>query len=67
MIDDQNYANNILFMTLSLFETIEQKYFYSQPRPKQFKVYDSMDYSDWEIDVLKEQIRLKLILVKISI
>lgn len=64
---DQNYANSTLFMTLSDIEAIEQKYLHSQSRPKQFGMYDPIDYSHREIDVLKEQLRLKLILVKSSL
>jgi hypothetical protein len=63
---DQNFANNTLFMTLSDIETIEQKYL-QQRSPKQFGMYDPVDYSYREIDVLKEQLRLKLILVKSSL
>jgi hypothetical protein len=63
---DQNYANNTLFMTLSDIETIEQKYL-QQRAPKQFGMYDPCDYSHREIDVLKEQLRLKLGLVKSSL
>ena len=35
--------------------------------PKQFGMYDPVDYSDREIDVLKEQLRVKLFLVKGSL
>ena len=64
---DQNYANNTLFMTLIDIEAIEQKYLYPKPQPKQFGMYDPVDYSHREIEVLKEQLRLKLILVKSSL
>lgn len=64
---DQNFANNTLFMTLSDIEAIEQKYLYGSSKPKQFGMYDPVDYSHREIDVLKEQLRIKLFLVKSSI
>ena len=64
---DQNFANNTLFMTLSDIEAIEQKYLHSSPKPKQFGMYDPVDYSHREIDVLKEQLRIKLFLVKSSL
>ena len=64
---DQNFANDTLFKTLSAIEALEQKYLYSGSMPKQFGMYDSVDYSDREIDVLKEQLRIKLFLVKGSL
>jgi hypothetical protein len=66
-IVDQNFANNTLFMALSAIEALEQKYLYSGSMPKQFGMYDPVDYSDREIDVLKEQLRVKLFLVKGSL
>lgn len=63
---DQNFANNTLFMTLSDIEAIEQKYLHSSPKPKQFGMYDPVDYSHREVDVLKEQLRLKLFLTNTS-
>ena len=63
---DQKFANNTLFMTLSDIEAIEQKYLHSSPKPKQFGMYDPVDYSHREIDVLKEQLRLKLFLTNTS-
>lgn len=64
---DQNFANNTLFMALSVIEALEQKHLCSSSMPKQFGMYDAADYSDREIDVLKEQLRIKLFLVKGSI
>lgn len=64
---DQNFANNTLFMTLSDIEAIEQKYLYTSSKPKQFGMYDPVDYSHREVDVLKEQLRMKLFLVKNSL
>ena len=64
---DQNFANDTLFKTLSAIEALEQKYLYSGSMPKQFGMYDPVDYSDREIDVLKEQLRVKLFLVKGSL
>ncbi len=63
---DQNFANNTLFMTLSDIEAIEQKYLYTSSKPKQFGMYDPVDYSHREVDVLKEQLRLKLFLTNTS-
>lgn len=62
-----NYANHTLFSTLSDIEAIEQKYLHEKPQPKQFGMYDPIYYSHREVGVLKEQLRLKLYLVKGSI
>lgn len=64
-IISQNYANNILFMTLSTLETLHQKY-YGNIGPKYFGSYDVIDYSYRTIPQLKEQLRLSLFQVLMS-
>lgn len=64
-IVNQNFANNILFMNMSVLEEIQQK-INQQKKQKVFGNYDVIDYSHRPLEVLKEQLRLGLFQVEIS-
>lgn len=64
-IVNQNFANNILFMNMSVLEEIQQK-INGQRKDKVFGNYDVVDYSHRPLEVLKEQLRLGLFQVEIS-
>ena len=64
-IVNQNFANNILFMNLSVLEEIQQCINGSKGE-KFFGGYDVVNYSHRPLPVLKEQLRLGWYQVEIS-